>query len=473
MIRCEQNDWAGLEQFARAHLATFPNDVQARLALGLALHRQGKSRDAASVFDSAFAKMPYSDARRLDRPGRVSTPSRASRTDLNWAGAREAFSRVFWGMADPSWADGITERQVEFRARVAYAEFRWTVAELEIPGAETERGDVYIRYGPPEMVAVFGPNASESAGDIMTFWIYRSGMIFAFSSMSGFGTARIPQSDMAMIEGYKDAQPARWDNLPAPKIDSIITRFARFRANRDSLELVVASLVPATVVTGDAPTARLWLLPSTGVGLTRDSSAIGAGGLATWVSGYDVAYEQVLRVEASAPAANRLARFQTHIPRDSTMYGEGPGISDVLVASSVGDVNAPLARWRDAKPVPSVGAIDRGRNVWLVWENYELAAVNGSAQYDVTISVKRIRAGAGRIVANVIGALAAIARVTSGDDQAEVQYTRTAPQSKVVVEAMALDLGATPAGEYDVTVRVTDKTAGRTMARTVRITVRE
>jgi hypothetical protein len=215
------------------------------------------------------------------------------------------------------------------------------------------------------------------------------------------------------------------------------------------------------------------MLSSAGVVAYRDSTAVPRGGVTGWTSGISTVYEYVVRVEASTPGGEQQARFQTYLRRDSTIKTEGPGLSDVLVTSGIAETTAPLKRWRDAKPTPSVGAIERGQNLWLLWENYELGAESGSASYDVTISIKRVRSGVGRIVASVAGALAGIARVSVRDDQADVQYTRTLAHANIIVEVVALDLQTTPAGDYAVTVQVADKAAKRTMSRTVMVTVRE
>jgi hypothetical protein len=153
------------------------------------------------------------------------------------------------------------------------------------------------------------------------------------------------------------------------------------------------------------------------------------------------------------------------------MKTEGPGMSDVLVASGVADANVPYKRWRDANPAPSVGAIGRGQKLWLVWENYDFDVESGQTAFDIKISVKRVRSAAGSIAASVVGALAGIAKVSPGPDQVDVQYARTAAHSSITVETIALDLQTTPAGNYAVTVQVADKVGGRTFSRTVMITI--
>ena len=42
------------------------------------------------------------------------------------------------------------EYRLEFLARVVFADFRWTDDDLNLRGADSDRGDIYVRYGPPD-----------------------------------------------------------------------------------------------------------------------------------------------------------------------------------------------------------------------------------------------------------------------------------------------------------------------------------
>jgi GWxTD domain-containing protein len=54
-----------------------------------------------------------------------------------------------WKKRDPDPATRVNERLVEHLARVAFADFHFSVPRLNRPGSLTARGEVYIRYGPP------------------------------------------------------------------------------------------------------------------------------------------------------------------------------------------------------------------------------------------------------------------------------------------------------------------------------------
>jgi hypothetical protein len=53
------------------------------------------------------------------------------------------------------------------------------------------------------------------------------------------------------------------------------------------------------------------------------------------------------------------------------------------------------------------------------------------------------------------------------------EFERDVPYSPTLVDNVTLALGGTPAGNYRLTLSVTDRTSGRTTSRTTRIIIRE
>ena len=54
-----------------------------------------------------------------------------------------------WKNRDPNPATVVNERLIEHLARVAFADFHFSVPRLGKMGSRTARGEVYIRYGSP------------------------------------------------------------------------------------------------------------------------------------------------------------------------------------------------------------------------------------------------------------------------------------------------------------------------------------
>ncbi len=185
MALADDARWGELTDFARGHVRALPWDPAGWMALGLALHRGQKTAAAAAAFDSGMVLMSPAERSRYDRIERVLRPLDSSRTAASAAAARAAYARTYWLLADRLWSRDGNEERLEFLARVEFAELRWTVDELGVRGADTDRGDTYIRYGPPDIVVALQPtinggNVIENH-DIATYWLYKSGLMFSFS----------------------------------------------------------------------------------------------------------------------------------------------------------------------------------------------------------------------------------------------------------------------------------------------------
>lgn len=478
MVLVEHRRWAEMRAFARAHLTKTPWDGIAWMALGLAQHRLEDSDAAAAAFDSAMSYLPSRERARLDQIERVLRPN-ADASARGSDAERAARTRLYWTFADPLWSRGGNESRVEFFARITYAELRWTVEELGVRGADSDRGDVYVRYGPPDVIAALGPNIQEDANDVVTFWIYKSGLLFAFSGMPTYGTARTPVDDRAMVAGLKNAIPVRWDNLTGGVPDSIPVQVARFRGGQDSVDVLVAaapnvdSIFAAAITTG-AVRASFWLLTATAAVAHFDTARVTTNGVRSWTRSVR-AGAYVYRIEAASPSSARAGRATGTVLADSDVQPgfsrEGFGLSDLLLATSVAQQPAPGARWRTAGAAPLAGPARRGSELTVVWENYDFAQDSGVARYTVTLTVARNRSSGGRIAAQVLGALASVARIDRQEDRYVVSYDRRVAHRAAFVDQISIGLGETPAGSYTLTIEVTDLVSGKKTSRTTSVRI--
>ena len=115
--------------------------------------------------------------------------------------------------------------------------------------------------------------------------------------------------------------------------------------------------------------------------------------------------------------------------------------------------------------------LPRDSEVTVIWENYEFGERNQSAEYEVSLTLQRERSGAGRIVAEIIGALASAVSIDRRDDRMTWQFDRTVPHAAAFVDRVDLAFGATPPGQYRLEVRVTDRVSGRTTTRATGLTI--
>ncbi|HKS06646.1 MAG TPA: GWxTD domain-containing protein [Gemmatimonadaceae bacterium] len=478
MVLVERSRWTELRAFARAHLTKAPWDGLAWMSLGLALHRLSDD-GAAAAYDSAMSYLPSRERARIDRLERVLRPSDSLLATRGTEAEQAARKRFYWTFSDPLWSRAGNESRVEYFARVTYAELRWTVEELGVRGVDSDRGDVHVRYGPPDLVVSIGPNAQEDANDVVTFWIYRSGLLFAFSGMPMFATAHTAVDDRAMVAAIKTSMPVRWDNLSAGTVDSMPVQVARFRGGRDSIDVLVAAVpavdsILASAITSGPVLTSFWLLTGNASVAYYDTARVTTSAMRTWtrrVAPGAYAY----RIEAASPTSARAGRTTATILADadakSGFTRAGFGVSDLLLATSVAQQTAPGARWPAAGATPLVGAIAKGGELTVVWENYDFAQDSGSARYSVSLSIVRERSAGGRIAARVLGALAGAAQIDVRDDRYVVTFNRRVPYSAAFADQISIGLADTPGGTYAVSIEVTDAVSGKKAATKTRMTI--
>ena len=509
MLLEEKNRWRELTVIARERVARHRGEPLALLVMGLASYRDGQPEQAAAAFDTAVAHLGAPERGRLFSFVRL-LPHKDS---LAYARAPENAKanteRSFWAMADPLWSRPGDDPRYEFLARVTYAELRWTVEELGVRGADSDRGEIYVRFGPPDTIAVVrgsdysversGPMDQSGPGftranpngkdpvqarmplpsDVVTIWDYNTGLTMVFWGAPAYGTARIPQNDGALVQEVIDSRSAAFDNLASGRINEMPLRTARFRAGGDSVELVFLTQAPVSAIHGssaaNAPVREFaWLFGRDVPNAYRDSSVVEGDGKKAWV--YRVPRSMFMyRVEATAEGSSVSGRAMTWINANAdTATGftlRGFGMSDVLLATTAESRTPTPNRWRDFDFTPLLGSLARRSNLEMIWENYELGQRNGQAQYQLTITVQRVRSTAGRIAAQIIGVAASAVGITRRDDRVILQIERSTPYAATIADHIGIALADTPAGTYRVTLEINDRTSGRKSSRSTEITI--
>lgn len=495
----ERGRWNEMLDLASRRAREYPLDYQAQLARGLALHRLGNERESQVSFDSAFALMDDDDRSRMTRFTRILRP-RPTKETKGTVGDTLAFAKLpaeqqrgleamFWFMADPLTLTNENEYRLEFLSRVVWADFRWTNEEMSMRGADTDRGDIYVRYGPPDLeLTVPGTTsftASNTDGGVTLVWGYNSGMVFFFDLPPGFGTARFAFMDRDNVEQIKSATPVSWANIPSTRlIDTIPIRVARFRAGGDSTDAVIVTRIPVdSLVRGlDVTSApidvdfrifdqyvRVKGVESEQRGFRPDSANTPLS--RRWLRRLGPGIN-VVRVEALQADSRRAARAMTRINPESTI---GFGMSDILLGSKPAprDGAAPT-RWSDVDMDPNVGAFARGASVGMVWEMYDLVPRDGAIKYRLSIVVERAdRSAAGNFAARLVDGLGrTVGRQQTSRDKISIGFERTASPAARLVEFLSLDLSDQSAGSYRLRVEVTDVATGKKTSRQTEFTIR-
>jgi GWxTD domain-containing protein len=470
MLMVDHERWRELRPLARDYVTRSPNDGWGWMALALADHR-GRGTGAEAFFDTALARLDASERGRLSAFQRILRPADTMAFLRKPEDTRVAQARTHWRNADPLWLRSGDDPRTEFLARIAYAEFRWTVEELGARGADSDRGETYIRYGPPTAIGVL------RGAITFTMWDYRSGLFFIFEGAPTYGTARYPHAFAQTVGDITNTTPATWDNLTRGDVLDVAVRTARFRTDGDSIDLYLAAHAPVREMrrssgTTSPVTAGFWLFGGRTPEIVDTTSRYAGDGTAAWINRVAPA-TYTYRVEAMVAGAVDAARAvdSIRIGDDTTGFRvRGFGISDLLLASRIEPRGTP-ARWRDFEVVPLVTQASASGELALIWENYDLTARDGQAQYTVTLSIEAQRGVAGRVLAEIVGALANVAGVSRRDDRVTFTWDRTTPHSRAVVDHIAVSLRDTPPGDYRVTLEVMDRATGRKTSRATSVSV--
>lgn len=495
----ERGRWNEMLDAASRTARTYPLDYQSQLARGLALHRLGDDAGAQVAFDSAFVLMDDAERDRLTQFTRILRPKETKATKGTVGDARSfaklppeqqrGLETMYWFMNDPLTLTTENEFRLEFLSRVVWADFRWTSDDMKLRGADTDRGDVYVRYGPPDLeVTVPGASsfqASNTDGGVTMVWAYRNGMVFFFDLAPGFGTARFAFVDRDNIEQIISAVPVTWDNIASTRmIDTIPIRVAQFRAGNDSTDAVVTTRIPVdSLVRGLDVTAvpvdidfrvfdqyvRVKGVESNQRMIRPDTTH--APIYQTWQRRLGPGIN-VVRVEALQADSKRAARAMSRLNPVATT---GFGMSDVLIGNkpTLEDGVVPR-RWRDITMTPNYGAYVPGASVGLVWEMYDLSQKDGSSKYRVAIVVERAdRSALGGFTARIVDGLGrTLGRQQSSRDKLTITYDRSGAAAPTIVEFMSIDMSVATAGAYRMRIEITDLGNGKKTFRQTDFVVR-
>ena len=483
MVLAETARWAELRASAQSRLGAAPWDPWAWLGLGLANHRLGRVADATMAFDSAMTYLTAEDRERYNRLGRVLAPRDAARIDT--APNVDDTRTMYWLMSDPLWLAPGNEVKLEFLSRIAYAEFKWSDETRRLKGADTDRGNIHVRYGPPATVASFsGSTNSGSELSPTVLWFYPNGLVFVFRQPPGFGTASIHGDFLEPTKHRIERMPALWDNvLAARMVDSIDVQVARFRSGSDSTDLFLVASVPYGRLVEDVGGSQtpihvdFQLFDGYSQRVTRDSTRDVAtvpvespNRIRAWRSRVRDGFH-LYRVEALEASTLRGARAMGHM---TISADTGFGMSSVLLATRVLPKEGSAGqRWTDFNIIPSTGQYRIGEPVALLWETYDLTRAAGGSRYRVSITLTPVaRGGAVGLATRVLsGAAAAVGKSASGRDRVTITYERQAPGSEVVLDHLALDLTTAAPGAYTLVVEVTDLATQAVARRTSNITL--
>ncbi len=474
-----ENEWKELLREGQRAARRRSGNADAWLAQGLAQHRMEKYALAAAAFDTAIALMPAARRAEFLSVTRLLVPNayanrQALPDSLRYIklppAEQERIARRFWDRQDPRPGTPENEAKLEYFARVTYADMRYS-PDRGGRGIDTDRGDIHVRFGPPEMI--FGSSRGQT-------WIYRDNSIFFFGHGQNYLSTLISNTERRVVEdSILIEQPVGWTEMPLVRNTwPMIMRVARFRATSDSADAVVTAAVPVRSLLGDAelggqlpidvhldvndPRSAIVGAERRRVNVTRERLPVSING--TWVRRLSSG-SNLVRIDAEQPDVGRGAVASADVTVDS--LGDY-GVSDILFGTmEASAMSASPKRWSDVKIAPTIGLFPTSQPMGVVWETYDLVPKDGSVNYTVTLSLERtfkknIAGFSARIARNLLNV---VTQSGSATGQIDVSFTETRPAAKINTNALTIDLAGSVTGPYRLRIEVKDLNSGRTVRR--------
>lgn len=475
-----ENEWPALLAEAQRAVRRRNDDTDAWLAQALALHRQERYTLASAAFDSALKRMPdtrrapFQSVTRLLVPNQYANGQRLP-DSLQYvalpAAEQARISQRYWERNDPRPSTSVNEAKLEYLARLTYADIRWS-SDGGARGIDTDRGDIHVRFGPPE--GIYG----SSRGQI---WTYRDGALFYFGHGPSYLANLIASSERRLVEdSILISQPSGWTEMPLVRNTwPMLMRVARFRASTDSADAVVTAAVPVRSLVGDAQLGGQLPIdvhldvhtPDVGITgaeqrrVTVERTQLPVSFNGTWVRRLGMG-SSLVRIDAEQPDVGRGAVSSADVAVDSLA---GFGVSDILFGTMTPDASSasPL-RWSEVAIAPTIGLFQESQPMGVVWETYDLTPKDGAVAYTVTLSLERtfkksLAGFSARIARNLVNV---VTQTGSATGQIDVSFNESRPASPVVTNALTVDLAGSITGPYRLRIEVKDLNSGRVTRRT-------
>lgn len=193
--------------------------ADAMLAAASTRWRGGDVEGADSLFHSALRRLRRSVRARFEDFAPLASERDTMEFNRLPEAHRPEYARRFWREHDPDLATPENEAQLEYWSRVAQAYFLYYDPQRR---EWDERGEVYVRYGPPDSVSynpigtsLYGHSAAGGAGNHVLFPV--NVLVWGYRSLG----MTVTMHDRMLSERYELPVSLEEDMDPVPDADSV------------------------------------------------------------------------------------------------------------------------------------------------------------------------------------------------------------------------------------------------------------
>lgn len=411
----DRESWHPLLEGARRFAWASQGHPHALLMEGLALHRLGRSEEAAERFALAFRGLPDATAREFRAPEFLGAVD----------GSEAAEAR--WQSLDPIFSTRVNEREVEHWARAGYALLRFGALE-----ADAAR--IWVRYGRPGAVRTFGAGS----GLRLEMWDYGQGPDLTFHRPATSQNGALTPEAEAYLGDLMGTVP-HWYGRRARPVLRLPAQVARFRGAEPGTS--------ALRIRFDLPEEFREAAAASGVQV--GVFLVGSGGPVREAVRFTIRDAgQAVNLLVPADGEVREAVVEVHDPASGTTAGSRtmlepgePSLSDLLLVEPARLGRSRLGRRGDGlRPRPWSARLG-GDDVGIFLELYELPR-EGSY---------RVRA---ELVSARTGVTVPLAVRPAGESRFQDGWVREAIPGTASPEFLVADLRGVGPGPYTLRVQV-------------------
>ena len=214
-------------EYCRKILIVDKKNKDAHLLWGIIYNRVGDLKKAHEEFNKAIELMNdnekedfiYNSVLKVIPPKYFVEGKYKTKNEL------ETFIARYWRMSNPQETAGYNQTLLEHYSRVAYANLHFSVPKYKIVGWKTDRGEVYLRYGPPKAVSTYRPMVTlenQLFYPKSNIWAFDN-FVLSFDDYSIIGDSKLSYNK---INTYKFMTNPRSFTFSAEMFDKIKSRIS-------------------------------------------------------------------------------------------------------------------------------------------------------------------------------------------------------------------------------------------------------